>query len=74
MIIKYLIISDSYVCTTVDIETVCQKADMILSQTVRNQTVRNKRISELRKWCQTAQPGTHNIQDEFTVILPSKKK
>ncbi len=70
---RYHIIGDAYVCTTLDVETICEKADMLLSKTVRNESLRRERIHELRRWCLNANPGDSNIQDEFTVILLAKK-
>lgn len=72
--VKYQIIGNAYICTTIDAETVCQKAEMLLSNTVRNKQERKKRVQDLRRWCRTAIPGDSNIQDEFTVILQAKLK
>ena len=72
--VKYQIIGNAYICTTIDAETACQKAEMLLSNTVRNKQEREKRVQDLRRWCRTAKPGDSNIQDEFTVILQAKLK
>lgn len=70
----YQIIGNSYLCTTIDAETVCQKAEMLLTKTVRNKQEREKRVQDLRSWCMTAQPGEMNTQNEFTVILQNKTR
>jgi len=49
--VKYQIIGNAYICTTIDAETVCQKAEMLLSNTVRNKQEREKRVQDLRRWC-----------------------
>lgn len=72
--VKYQIIGNAYICTTIDAETICQKAEMLLSGTVRNKLELENRVQDLRRWCRTAKPGDSNIQDEFTVILQAKVK
>lgn len=72
--VSYQILGNTYICTTIDAETVCQKADMLLSKTVRNKTEREQRIKALRQWCMSARPGDSNIQEEFTIIVQAKVK
>ncbi len=71
---RYQIIGNTYICTSIDVETICNKAEMLLSKTIRDESLRRKRIHELRRWCMNAHPGDSNIQEEFTVLLPIKVK
>lgn len=70
--VRFQIIGNTYICTTIDAETVCRKADMLLNKTVRNESEREQRIKALRQWCRKARPGDSNIQEEFTVIVRAK--
>lgn len=72
--VKYHIIGNTYVCTTVDVDTVCQKAEMLLTHAVRNKAERETRVRDLRRWCMNVKPGDSNIQDEFTVIVEEVKR
>ncbi len=72
--VKYQIIGNTYICTTIDADTVCQKAEMLISKTVRNKPEREQRIRDLRHWCKSARPGDSLIRDEFTVIVQAVVK
>lgn len=72
--VKYQIIGNTFICTTVDADTACQKAEMLISKTVRNKAEREQRIREVHRWCKTARPGDSIIRDEFTVIVQAVVK
>ena len=72
--VKFQIIGNTYICTTIDAVTVCQKAETLISKTVRDKSEREERIRDLRLWCKSACPGDSNIQEEFTVIVKAVVK
>lgn len=71
---KYQIIGNTYICTTIDADTVCQKAEMLIFKTIRNKPEREQIIRDLRHWCKSARPGNYLIRDEFTVIVKAVLK
>lgn len=70
----YEIIGNDYICATFDVETICQKAEMLLKKTVRNATLRGERMNHLRKWCVAAGPGDSLIKDEYTIRTKRKER
>lgn len=66
---KFQIDNGSYICMTIDTETICEKADRILSSTVKDPAGRKTRIEQLRSWCQSALPDDCLVQSEFTVSV-----
>ncbi len=66
---KYQINNMSYICTAIDAETICQKADWILKSTIRDKAGREARINQLRVWCKSARPDEQLTLKEFTVSV-----
>ena len=66
---KFQIDNGSYICMTIDAETICEKADWILNSTMKDPASRKARVKQLRSWCHTARPDECLIQNEFTVSV-----
>lgn len=66
-------IANGYLCTAIDGETICQKAESFLKKSVRNGDERTNILSELLKWCKNAEIGNSVIRDEFTIIVQDRK-
>lgn len=67
--VKYQVIGNTYICTTIDADTVCRKAEMLISKTVRNKSEREQIIQDLHRWCKNARPGDSLIREDFTIIV-----
>lgn len=65
-------IANGYLCTAIDGETICQKAEPFLKKSVRNGDERANILSGLLKWCKSAEIGDYVIRDEFTIIVQER--
>lgn len=66
---KFQINNGSYICMTIDAETICEKADSILRLTVKDPMGRKARVKQIQSWCQSALPDDCLVQSEFTVSV-----
>ena len=71
--VVYQIIGNTYICTTIDADTIAKKAEMLLMSSIRNKTERERRAAEILAWCKKAQPGKFLKQDELFTITVSEK-
>lgn len=73
-ILQYELIADGYVCTTIDAETIRQRAGMLLKKSIRNIKNREAILDDLFKWCQNAKHDDSLTRDEFSVTVKDPRK
>lgn len=71
---KYNLIADGYVCTTIEPETIRQRAGMFLKKSIRNVEERESILNSLLKWCKDAEINDFLIREEFTVIVKDRRE
>jgi len=67
-------IANGYLCTAIDGETICQKAEPFLKKSIRNTQERQVVLDDLLKWCKAAEIGASVIREEFTIIVEQRKQ